>query len=160
MRSFLQASAYSLPVMIGNPPRLPAPIWAPDGRSANSTRQSGAIRRVLLVEDDWLISLDLEATLEAADLEVVGTAVTAGEAVNLALAHHPDLVVMDIRLQGDRDGIDAALEIYSETGIRSLFISANDDEETRNRALAANPVGWLSKPFRSAQLVSVIKKLA
>lgn len=139
--------------------RLPLPLWSPGLREGSTEGSQRAIRRILVVEDDWLIALEIEAALAAANYEVLGTAVSASEAVAMATTHDPDLVIMDVRLQGARDGVDAAVDIYDELGIRSLFISANDDPATRKRAEAAKPAGWLSKPFLGSQLVAVIKTL-
>ena len=113
--------------------------------------------RVLVVEDEWLTSQEIEAALSEAGFDVVGTAVSADEAIAMARTSRPDLVLMDIRLKGRRDGVDAAVEIYRQSGIRSLFISANNDNLTRNRAGSANPLGWVPKPFSSRQLVSAIR---
>ena len=67
-----------------------------------------------------------------------------------------DLVLMDVRLIGDRDGIEAATEIWQRFGIRSLFVSANLDAAARAKASAANPVGFLEKPFTPSGLLAAI----
>jgi DNA-binding NarL/FixJ family response regulator len=113
--------------------------------------------RILLVEDDYLVGMEIEAGLRDAGCEVIGVAVTAEQAVMLAEAGRPRLVVMDIRLAGDRDGIDAALEIHRRLGIRSLFASAHGDEDVRARATAAEPLGWIGKPYRVPALVRAVK---
>ncbi len=114
--------------------------------------------RILVAEDDWLIAMEIEATLEEAGFIVVGTAVTSAEAIAMAELHNPHVVLMDIRLQGDGDGIDAAREIYARFGTRSLFISANNDQKTRERADMSNPIGWLPKPFSNTQLVGSLRR--
>jgi DNA-binding NarL/FixJ family response regulator len=111
---------------------------------------------VLIVEDEWLISMEIEAALSDAGYVVVGTAVSAEEAVSLAIARRPDLVLMDIRLEGLRDGVEAAGEIHERLGTRCIFISANADPATRRRAETARPLGWLPKPFSSRQLVEAV----
>jgi DNA-binding NarL/FixJ family response regulator len=116
--------------------------------------------RVLIVEDDYLVSSEMEIELIAAGFEIVGVAFSAKEAIRLATATAPDLVVMDIRLGGSRDGVDAALEIFRARGIRSLFASAHHDLETRRRAEAALPLGWLPKPYTMASLVDAVHKAA
>jgi two-component system, response regulator PdtaR len=135
---------------------------APDGSSPVSSsdpsaRQTPQEIRVLVVEDEWLVSMEIEMVLEDAGHTVIGVAISADAAVRLAEMHRPDLVLMDIRLQGTRDGIDAAIEIHGRLGIRCLFVSAHSDPTTRERAQAASPVGWLDKPFTGTQLLLAIE---
>src|SRR5687767_15691222 len=108
---------------------------------------------ILLVEDDFLVSMEMETGLEEAGYEVAGIAATAEDAVALAAERRPALVVMDIRLAGDRDGVDAALEIYRTLGIRSIFASAHGDARIRARAEPARPLGWVAKPYRVETLL-------
>lgn len=111
---------------------------------------------ILLVEDDFLVGMEVEAGLAEAGYEVAGIASTAEEAVALAASRRPALVVMDIRLASERDGIDAALEIFRTLGIRSLFASAHVDAQVRARAEAARPLGWVAKPYRVETLLAAV----
>jgi len=113
--------------------------------------------RILLVEDDFLVGMEVETGLGEAGFDVAGVAATAEEAVELAEATRPALVVMDIRLAGERDGVDAALEIFRRLGIRSLFASAHVDAQVRARAQAARPLGWVAKPYRVETLLRAIE---
>jgi two-component system, response regulator PdtaR len=137
--------------------RLPTPVFAPADDAERLVAGDALALRVLIVEDEWLTAQEIEAALVEAGYDVVGTAVSADEAIAMARTSKPDLVLMDIRLKGQRDGVDAAVTIFQQSGTRSLFISANNDTATRNRAEPANPVGWLPKPFSSRQLVSAIR---
>ena len=112
--------------------------------------------RVLIAEDDFLVAMQMEETLSAAGLLVVGVAVTADEAIDLARREHPILVVMDVRLGGKRDGIDAARELLQQFNVRCLFATANDDPFTRERAEAYAPLGWLTKPYTMASLLAAV----
>jgi CheY-like chemotaxis protein len=112
--------------------------------------------RIVVVEDDVFIRLDLATQLRGAGHAVVGTADTALEAVRAADRERPDLVLMDVRLLGERDGIEAATEIWERFGIRSLFVSANLDAAARAKAQAANPVGFLEKPFTPSSLLAAV----
>lgn len=118
-----------------------------------------APERVLIVEDNWLVAVEMEATLEDAGYTVVGIAVSAEEAVQACKAERPDLVLMDIRLLGPRDGIDAAVEIRERFGIGSIFVSAHDDAEVRARAEAARPLGWIVKPVTGRELIRSLAAL-
>ena len=139
---------------------LPQP-WTAPGRPALAPQAGagpgGAGPRVLVVEDEWLISIQLEQTLTKAGFEVVGTAGSAADAVALAGRERPDLVLMDIRLRGPVDGIEAAREILDRFGVRSLFVSAHSDPATVARGGAARPAGWLSKPFTEAELLRAVR---
>jgi two-component system, response regulator PdtaR len=123
-----------------------------------SGRQPGtAPHRVLIVEDEIFIQLDLERELIAAGFTVVGITDTADDAVRLAARENPDVVLMDVRLRGTRDGVDAALEIWERLGIRSLFISGNIDQALMARAAAAEPLGFVHKPFVGSHVVTLLK---
>lgn len=108
--------------------------------------------RVLIAEDEFFISLNTEMMLTALGHEVVGIAVSADEAVALADRERPDVVLMDIRLIGARDGIDAAAEIRNRFDIASIFVTANADPQTRLRADAVRPLAFLEKPLTEQRL--------
>jgi CheY-like chemotaxis protein len=113
--------------------------------------------RVLIVEDEYFVALDAEDALSAAGFTVVGMAATADEAIGLAEAERPDVVLMDIRLAGPRDGIYAAAEIRRRFGIPSLFATAHADAATRARGEgAAAPLGWLTKPYTQRELAEAM----
>jgi DNA-binding NarL/FixJ family response regulator len=114
--------------------------------------------RILVVEDDYFVALDLEGGLRAAGLEVVGPVPTAEEALELAKAEKPLLAVMDIRLAGEKDGIEAALQLYRELGIRCIFASAHVEPPYRQRAAAAAPLGWVQKPYSIGAVVDAVQK--
>ena len=113
-------------------------------------------KRIVVVEDEIFIRLDLMTHLGTAGHAVVGTADSAEDAVSAVERERPDMVLMDVRLAGKRDGIDAALEIWNRFNIRSLFVSANLDAAARSRAAPANPLGFLEKPFTRANLLAAV----
>ncbi len=88
---------------------------------------------------------------------MIGIAATGEEAIDLAEQQGPDLILMDIRLAGTFDCIDAATAIYTRLGIRSLYVTAHSDAGTRQRGEQANPLGWVSKPFSSHQLTTAVE---
>nr|WP_255574970.1 response regulator [Caldovatus aquaticus] len=113
----------------------------------------------MIVEDEYFVALASEDTLTEAGFAVVGVAATAEDAVAIAAAERPDMVLMDIRLApgGARDGIDAAAEILARFGIPSLFATAYADLPTRSRGeQAARPLGWLIKPYAAEDLVAAV----
>jgi DNA-binding NarL/FixJ family response regulator len=111
----------------------------------------------LIVEDDFLVATQIESALADAGFEIAGTAASADEALELASSHRPALCVMDIRLAGSRDGVDAALELFRAHGIRCIFATAHYDHDVRSRAAGAYPLGWLQKPYTMASLVAMVR---
>ena len=114
--------------------------------------------RILVVDDDYLVAAATSGSLRDGGFEVIETAASAEEAVALASKTHPLLILMDIRLAGDRDGIDAALEIFRSLGIRCIFATAYADPVTRARAEPAAPLGWLPKPYAMEAAVAVARE--
>ncbi|MCZ7595578.1 MAG: response regulator [Hyphomicrobium sp.] len=127
---------------------------APHGRRASA--DDGAPRRILVVEDEMFVAMDIEAAVLKAGHQVVGFAGTAQQAVALADEKRPDLVLMDIRLAGGGDGVDAAIEIRRRFNIPSLIVSAYYDAETRARAAPAKILGFIPKPFDHALLAAAL----
>jgi DNA-binding NarL/FixJ family response regulator len=113
--------------------------------------------RILVVEDDFLVATEIEIALSDAGFDVVGVAASADEAVELAVSRKPALVLMDVRLAGERDGIHAALEIFRRLRIRSIFATAHYDKNSLERAQPAMPLGWLRKPYSIASLVNAVR---
>jgi len=113
--------------------------------------------RILLVEDDFLIAMEVEMALAQAGFFVV-TASSAEEALSMGALHRPALAVMDIRLQGPRDGVDAALDLLREHGIRCIFATAHGDPDIGRRAQPASPLAWLQKPYTTMSLIEAIEK--
>lgn len=115
-------------------------------------------KRLLIVEDDELTA-DLDRRLVARlGFEVCGVAASAAEAVRLAHAERPDLVLMDIGLVGPGDGILAACEIRRQLGIPSLFVTGETGPDVRSRAAEADPVGFLAKPLLVAELRECLER--
>jgi DNA-binding NarL/FixJ family response regulator len=114
---------------------------------------SGRPWRMLIVEDEWLIGIEFETALLEAGYEVVGLVGTADDAVRHCAEAPPDVVLMDIRLAGERDGVDAALEIRRRFDIPCVFVTAYSDDRTRERGQQAQPLGWIFKPLTGGELV-------
>ena len=150
--TFVMACAVAYPVSFA--PRWPA-VFAPQDRSGKDV---AATARILIVEDDFLAASEIEAVLTEAGYEVAGMANRAEEAVRLAKSEKPDLAIMDIRLVGRLDGIDAALEIFRETGVRCIFATAHQDPGMRARAEPAAPLGWLPKPYAPHALHAMVNR--
>ena len=138
-------------------------VWFVPSSSDNSERHAGTRKegtdtspdsiRVLIVEDEILVAIDTRSMLETNGFVVVGVAASAEHAINVAEKERPDLVLMDIRLDGARDGVEAAAEIRQRFDIPTIFVTANADARIRERAKAARPIGFLVKPFNEAMLL-------
>jgi CheY-like chemotaxis protein len=113
--------------------------------------------RILIVEDQYFVAADCELQLQSAGIECVGLATTAGEAAELAQRDLPDLILMDIRLANQSDGVDAAIDIYQRLGIRCIFCSGHADAWTHDKAEPAHPLGWLAKPYSSTDLLAAVQ---
>lgn len=111
--------------------------------------------KVLVVEDEGLIAHDIASRLEALGHQVVGTVETAEEAVEQAAG--ADLVLMDIHIDGQRDGIAAAQEVRARHHVPVVFLTAHADRATLERAKAAGPYGYIVKPLGPASLNTSIE---
>ena len=113
--------------------------------------------RVLIVEDEAVVAMDIRSQLEKLGYQVVGTASTAGQGIEKAQASGPDLVLMDIQLAGVRDGIDAAGLIRKELKTPVVFLTAFADSATLARAKDVSPYGYIVKPFDEQDLQTAIE---
>jgi two-component system, response regulator PdtaR len=112
----------------------------------------------LIVENDCLIAEALRHACDEAGYNVVGIAVDAAQTISIAERERPDLVLMDIKLSGGSDGVEAASLLRKRFGIGSIFTTAYNDPHTLERGKRADPVGWLFKPYDGARLLHVIQR--
>jgi len=129
---------------------------APDEGAGSHTAQKKP-DRVLIIEDDLLIAAQIEATLADEGFEIIAVTGSGEEALELAKAQRPTLAVIDIRLSGDRDGVDTAIELFRSHGVRCVFASAFSDQDARRRAEPAAPLGWVQKPYTMASLTATVR---
>ena len=108
--------------------------------------------KILIVEDDAIIAFKLRLTLEELGYVVVNTADTGEKAIQFAIQGQPDLVLMDIRLKGPMDGIQATEQIRSQMEIPVIFMTAYSDEDKIKRAKNSLPYGYLLKPVQDKEL--------
>ena len=112
--------------------------------------------RILVVEDEAIVARDIRLQLTRLGYEVVGHAARGVEAIALATALRPHLVLMDIQLAGVMDGIAAAQTLRSELGIPVVFLTAFAADETLERAKLTEPFGYILKPFSERDLRTVL----
>src|SRR4051794_32514488 len=103
--------------------------------------------RILIVEDEAVVAKDLQHRLRKLGYDVPVTAATGESAITRAAELHPQLVLMDVRLKGQMDGIEAAAEIRKSADIPVIFLTAYADGNTVERAKITEPFGYILKPF-------------
>lgn len=113
--------------------------------------------QILVVEDENIVAKDLQLRLQRLGYVVPETAATGEDAIRLAQELCPDLILMDLVLKGEMDGIQAAAEIRTRVGTPVIFLSAYGDEEYVQRARDVQPLGYVLKPFKERELHAVIQ---
>ncbi len=114
-------------------------------------------RRILVVEDEAIVALDITNRLKHMGYAVAGSCTTGDDAVVRAGELKPDLILMDIMLDGGMDGIDAAAMIRDQFGLPVVYLTAYADTETLGRAKVTNPFGYVIKPFEDRELQTTIE---
>jgi PAS domain S-box-containing protein len=107
---------------------------------------------ILVVEDERIIALNLKENLESLGYSVVAIAPSGEKAIEKATQLHPDLVLMDIRLQGNIDGIQAAQQIWENLSIPVIYVTGHSDRSTLERAKLTAPFGYILKPVKEREL--------
>ena len=114
--------------------------------------------RILIVEDEALVASYIEEVLGESGFLVAGIAASAPEALSLAAETKPSLALVDIRLTGPIDGIDLASLLRRKFSLPSIFLTGLSDAQTEERAQAAQPLGFLPKPFLPSQVFNAIQE--
>ncbi len=115
-----------------------------------------SVASILIVEDEAIIEMDIENKLNKLGYKVIGSASKGEEAVELAEKLQPDLILMDIVLKGNIDGIEASDTIHDRLDIPVVFLTAYSDEKTLQRAKISGPYGYILKPLQERELNIVI----
>src|SRR4051812_47447277 len=102
-------------------------------------------RRILIAQAHPIVALGLADIVQQLGYELVGSVASGQEAIIAAGEHHPDLMLVDVALKGEMDGIAAAVEIHNRLGIRRVFLAGHVNEMMRTRAAEAGPVAVLDK---------------
>ncbi|MCP9764681.1 LytR/AlgR family response regulator transcription factor [Lacihabitans soyangensis] len=113
--------------------------------------------KILIVEDEMIIAANLAMQLENIGYEILGIIPRGEDAINAIKTDKPDLVLMDINLKGELDGIETATQMQLYGSIPIIYLTANTDEAHFTRAKATNPYAFLSKPFKKLDLKHAIE---
>lgn len=113
--------------------------------------------KILIVEDEAVVSLDIARRLEKMGYEVVDRVASGEEALEVIKQERPDLVLMDINLQGEMDGIQTATILYKEHNLPVIYLTAYAGESTLQGAKESKPYGYILKPFKERELRAAIE---
>ncbi|MBF0566191.1 MAG: response regulator [Nitrospirae bacterium] len=113
--------------------------------------------KVLVVEDENIVAMEIQERLKRLGYTVCGVAAYGDKAIQEANEKNPDVVLMDIRLKGKMDGVEAAEKIQKNLGIPIIYLTANSDDGTFLRAKLTGPFGYILKPFRERDLQTSIE---
>lgn len=113
--------------------------------------------RILVVEDEHIVAMGIKKMLKSLDYTVTGIASSGEEAISKAESTFPDLVLMDIMLKGDMDGVEAAEAIRNISKIPIIYLTAYSDSKILQRAKKTEPYGYIVKPFDEKDLHSSIE---
>ncbi|MBU7586682.1 MAG: response regulator [Nostoc sp. TH1S01] len=123
----------------------------------SSDTQKNNTVRVLVVEDEYILAINLQESLESLGYTVVDIADTAAAAIEKATTLRPTLILMDIRLRGESDGIEAAEQIWNDLQIPIIYVTGHSDQSTVERATLTFPFGYILKPIRDQELYVAIQ---
>ncbi len=108
--------------------------------------------KILVVEDVVNLATVLQSRLESYGYEICDVAGTGPKAIDKAVQHRPDLILMDIMLEGEMNGIEAAGHIQSKLDVPIIYLSCLNDEKVIDQAIETNPYGYILKPYDGAEL--------
>jgi DNA-binding response OmpR family regulator len=144
------------PVWLAFPNFQRGRVFSRDDETGSQLGRVGS-GRILIVEDDYLVADQMAAALSDSGYAVTAVVASAEEAIEVASREPVALAIMDIRLSGQRDGVDAAIELSRIGGIRFIFATAHSDASVRKRAEEVKPLAWLQKPYSMASLVQTVR---
>lgn len=119
--------------------------------------EQSSMIQILVVEDESIIARDIQDCLEDLGYGVSATAATGLDAIKKATELKPDLILMDIRLKGETDGIQAAEHIWNQLQIPIIYATGFSDRETLERAKLTRPFGYILKPIEERELYTAIE---
>ncbi len=114
--------------------------------------------KVLIVEDDYIVALDLKQRLEDMGHKIVGIEGDGEAAIKNTQKTKPDLILMDITLKGELDGIETAQKIQENNNIPFIYVSGYNDKKTLKRAKITKPLAFITKPFMNRGIIKAIQK--
>ena len=127
----------------------------------SSNNKMGGVRivssKILIVEDEIIIAIDLKIRLENLGYYVPGIAVNGKDAIKKTGEKNPDIILMDILLNGDTDGIEAAKQIRNKYNIPIIYLTGSQNDSLMERAKITEPCGYINKPFDNIEIETAIQ---
>jgi YesN/AraC family two-component response regulator len=130
----------------------------PDTRGSHDAAKAEHSATIVIVEDEFFTALESEHIARGAGMAVLGTAYNPAEAGRLIEELRPDMLMMDINLGADVDGIDIAEWAEREFGIRSIFVTAYSRSILDQRGAKCRPLGWIGKPVGEKELSAALRE--
>ena len=112
---------------------------------------------ILVVEDEIIVSKDIQNSLIRLGYNIVGSAASGEKAIEVAISEKPDLILMDIMLKGEMNGIEAAEKIKEKLNVPIIFLTAYAEDSTLSKAKLVEPYGYILKPFKEIDLKTAIE---
>ena len=116
-------------------------------------------KKVLIVEDDFMLTLINKKYVELMGHKVVATVTNGADAIEAAKEHNPDIILMDIRLDGNLNGVDTMIEIGKFSNVPAIYLTGNSDEENKSNASKTNMIAFCVKPVHFEQLQEFFLKV-
>ncbi|MGB9202013.1 response regulator [Methanobacterium sp.] len=113
--------------------------------------------KILIVEDEIIIAIDLKIRLEDLGYYVPGIAINGRDAIKKTGEKNPDIILMDILLNGDKDGIEVAQQIRNQYNIPIIYLTGSPNDSMIERAEITEPYGYINKPFDNTEIETAIK---
>jgi two-component system response regulator LytT len=113
--------------------------------------------KVLIIEDELIIAEKIKLILEDIGYNVVGAAASFDQGISLFSKHHPDVVIADINLDGEKDGVDLICVLRESSDFKAIFVTSYSDQKTIEKAKVARPDAYLVKPFGKEDLYATIE---
>jgi two-component system, response regulator PdtaR len=114
--------------------------------------------KILIVEDDAIIAMDMEQVLSRKGYKIIGRVDRGEKAIAAVEEKKPDIVLMDINIKGSINGIEVAKKLLDEIGVKVIYVTAYSDVTMKERAFETEPVGYLIKPVRETELIGMVER--
>ena len=112
---------------------------------------------LVIVEDDSIIAADIESILTNSGFNITGNFASGEKLLREIKRPYPDAAIMDILIEGSFDGIETANKLFAQWDIPTIFLTAHSDSNTLNRAIGSKPLGYITKPFDSKDIIVTVK---
>lgn len=128
-------------------------------KNISTNHASKRNHRILVVEDESIIALDLQNILQNSGFEVCCVVSSGEESIHVARQVRPDVVLMDVKLKGNMTGIEAAQEIHKRLDIPVIYLTAFGDESTVRDALTHRDFAYIRKPFEESEIEKTVRRI-